>query len=409
MNRYLVGGAVRDKLLGLPIKDRDWVVVGSSPDEMVAKGFQQVGKDFPVFLHPDTKEEHALARTERKSGSGYSGFVCDFGPEIRLEDDLARRDLTINAIAENDKGELIDPYHGAKDLKQGILRHVSPAFVEDPLRVLRVARFYSRLQPLGFRVAETTKNLLRNMAASGELTALTAERVWQEVDRALSEVAPEKFFELLHEVQALPIVLPELVSIFQGEAAEDEAGQALRSLQQAVHLTKSAELRFATICHDLGHSDFEEGTSGGGSQAKESDNVKLARELANRLRIPKRYLELGILACQFQKRISGIFASDSIDKLAILEIMEQADAIRRPERFQDLLLVCEAIAKGQNERLENYPQSSFLREILTRLQSLDIKSLLSTCIDTKDIIQTIKAARLHLIETVIEEHITNSL
>jgi len=258
LNCYLVGGAVRDKLLGLTVKDRDWVVVGSDTNKMLALGFKQVGADFPVFLHPETSEEYALARTERKSGKGYQGFECNSSETVTLEEDLLRRDLTVNAIAEDIHGALIDPYHGAIDLQNRVLRHVSPAFSEDPLRVLRLARFAARFSALGFKIAEETLQLCRQISHSGELTHLSPERVWQETQTALTTNSPEVYFEVLSEVGALEILFPEIAKLFgvpQPEKYHPEIDcgvHALMSLAQATLISTQPSVRFAALIHDLG-------------------------------------------------------------------------------------------------------------------------------------------------------------
>ena len=258
MKIYLVGGAVRDQLLNLPVKDRDWVVVGATPETLLQQGYQQVGKDFPVFLHPDTHEEYALARTERKSGSGYTGFTCYAAPDVTLEDDLQRRDLTINAIAYSAKGEYIDPYHGIDDIHAKLLRHVSDAFSEDPLRVLRVARFAARFAPLGFTIAPETMSLMQEMTNSGELNALTAERVWKETEKALHSQAPQVYFEILHQCGALKILFPEINALFGVPAPKkwhpeiDTGIHTMMVLAMASRLTDDIAVRFSALCHDLG-------------------------------------------------------------------------------------------------------------------------------------------------------------
>lgn len=258
MEKYLVGGCVRDALLGLPVQDKDWVVVGATPAMMLQQGFIQVGKDFPVFLHPETKEEYALARTERKVGSGYYNFICDYEPTVTLEEDLARRDLTINAIAKTMDGKIIDPYGGQNDLQQKILRHVSAAFSEDPVRILRVARFVARFAPLGFSVDPETLQLMQEMVASGEVDALVPERVWQEMHRALQTDAPEVFFTCLRSCGALARIFPQLDCLWGvPQKAEyhpeiDTGEHIILALRQAAKLTSKPEVRFAVLCHDLG-------------------------------------------------------------------------------------------------------------------------------------------------------------
>ncbi|MGL5697276.1 MAG: multifunctional CCA addition/repair protein, partial [Plesiomonas shigelloides] len=258
MQTYLVGGAVRDQLLGLNVTERDWVVVGATPEQLLAQGYQQVGRDFPVFLHPRTHEEYALARTERKQGQGYTGFVCHAAPDVTLEQDLLRRDLTINAIAQAEDGSLTDPYGGQQDLRDRWLRHVSPAFSEDPLRVLRVARFAARFAHLGFRVAPETLALMQQISTSGELTHLTAERVWKETEKALNSAAPDVYFAVLRACGALTVLFPELDNLFGVPAPEkwhpeiDSGIHTLMALQQAAQRAYGPEVRFAVLCHDFG-------------------------------------------------------------------------------------------------------------------------------------------------------------
>ena len=410
MKRYLVGGAVRDRLLGLPTKDRDWVVTGSTPEALLQAGYQQVGKDFPVFLHPVTKEEHALARTERKSGKGYAGFVCDFHPGISLEEDLGRRDLTINAIAEDENGQLIDPFGGAKDLEQGILRHVSPAFAEDPLRILRVARFYSRLQPLGFKVAPETLSLLKNMVSQGELKALTAERVWQEIDRSLNEAAPQRFFELLREINALATILPELDALFEVPHSLESNGEStvglhtLSALHEASKLSTSGEVRFATLCHDFGKADTLNTHTISG-QENQTQGLEFIQNLSKRLRIPKKHTELASLTSLWHAHVHQVFKLNALD---ILNLIEKADALRRPERFNDFLIACEAVARANLKLINNsYRQRRYLNQVLEQLQTLDVRALIQDCENPKEIAATLHQARLNTIKKVSQSFKTS--
>lgn len=306
MNCYLVGGAVRDRLLGYPHSERDWVVVGSTPEQMLAAGFKPVGRDFPVFLHPDTNEEYALARTERKAGRGYHGFVCHSSPDVTLEQDLARRDLTINAMAQTSDGQLIDPYGGRADLEQRLLRHVSPAFAEDPLRVLRVARFAARYHHLGFRVAEPTWALMRDIVASGEIDHLVPERVWKEMSRALMEPDPGVFFRVLAECGALAHLMPELL------AAKSATWAAL---ERAAAREQPAPVRFALLCAELGGP--------------------AARQLCERLKVPNQFRELAVLVANSWRALAGRPTPDQA-----LTLLERSDAQRRPERFDQFLTAC---------------------------------------------------------------------
>ena len=309
MQVYLVGGAVRDELLGRPVAERDWVVVGATPEEMERLGFRPVGREFPVFLHPVTKEEYALARLERKTGAGYRGFATEFSPDVSLEQDLMRRDLTINAMARSADGTLIDPYGGRDDLQQRQLRHVSAAFVEDPVRVLRLARFAARFAGLNFQIAPATGALMQAMVVNGEVAALVPERVWREMERALGEATPEAFFDTLRDCDALRVVLPEL----PWDIADRKA------LQAAVRLTPDASVRFAALMA---------GTE-----------VPVIEALCERLRVPNPYRELALLCARLKDRIQG---AAGIDAAALLDLLESADAFRRPERFDRLLVACGA-------------------------------------------------------------------
>src|SRR6266850_2469926 len=319
MQVYLVGGAVRDELLGRPVAERDWVVVGATSAEMSAQGYQQVGRDFPVFLHPTSHEEYALARTERKSAPGYRGFTVEFAPDVTLEADLARRDLTINAMARASDGSLIDPFGGRADIQHRVLRHVSPAFVEDPVRVLRLARFAARYAPLGFHVADDTLALARRMASSGELDALVPERVWQEIDTGV---------------------------------------HTQMSLAAAAKLSEEKVVRFAALVHDLGKAETPRETLPSHS-GHEERSVRLVNELCTRLRIPNEYRELAVLAARHH---GVVHRAAELRPSTIVDLLDSTDALRRPARFEQLLLACEADARGR-KGLENrdYPQAERLR------------------------------------------------
>ncbi len=364
MKVYLVGGAVRDELLGRPVAERDWVVVGATPQQMLDAGYRQVGKDFPVFLHPDTGEEHALARTERKIGPGYHGFELRFSPDVTLEEDLRRRDLTINAMARAADGTLVDPCGGRSDLEARRLRHVSDAFNEDPVRILRVARFLARFHPLGFTVAPETMARMRAMVAAGEADALVAERVWQETARALAEPAPEAWLRCLRDCGALARILPELDALYgvpQPEQWHPEIDTGLHMelvLQAAAGLTPEPRIRFAALMHDLG-----KGTTPRAAWPKhiahEQRGVRLVRALAERLRVPNDYRELAELAARWH----GIaHRAAELRPRTVLEMLEACDAFRRPERFRELLVACEADHRGRGGFRERpYPQADLLR------------------------------------------------
>ncbi|WP_422138847.1 hypothetical protein [Endozoicomonas sp. ALC020] len=344
MDIFLVGGAVRDRLLGLPLKDHDWVVVGSSPEQMTEQGFQPVGQDFPVFLHPDTKEEYALARTERKSGHGYTGFVFHTAPDVTLEEDLIRRDLTINAMAQDDLGNIYDPYGGQKDLEQKLLRHVSPAFQEDPLRILRVARFAARFHHLGFRVAPETLELMSSMIDRGEASYLVPERIWQETTRALSEPDPEIFFEVLSECHAINAVMPEWAPFLR------ENSTGIKALRTAAIQQASCDVRFAVTF---------------ASEKELSRDLLTA--LSKRLKTPSQFSELASLT--FQHSAYLIEHAEALEAEQLMILFENTDAFRRSERFDAFLKASRCIAVAQKKTLSESHQSQ-------------IKSLLSLCLST---------------------------
>ena len=327
MQIYLVGGAVRDALLKINIKDKDWVVVGSTPEQLLDLGYSQVGADFPVFLHPKTKEEYALARTERKSGSGYQGFICDFSPNISLEDDLLRRDLTINAMAQKDDGSLVDPYNGQQDIKDKKLRHVSDAFSEDPLRVLRVARFAARFAHLGFTIADETLKLMRDIAASGELAHLTQERVWQETERALGESKPWVYFQVLRDCDALAIIFPELDRLFgvpqpEKHHPEIDCGiHTLMVLEQACKLTDDVNVRWASLLHDLGKGLTRESLLPS-HHGHEQSGEQLVIELNQRLKTPNEFKDLSRLVCVWHTHVHRAF---ELNAKTILKFFSKID------------------------------------------------------------------------------------
>jgi tRNA nucleotidyltransferase (CCA-adding enzyme) len=363
MQVYLVGGAVRDGLLGLPVKERDWVVVGGSREELLRLKYREVGRDFPVFLHPDSHEEYALARRERKVSPGYRGFAVEFGPEVTLEEDLARRDLTINAIAQSADGSLLDPHGGRRDLDARVLRHVSPAFVEDPVRVLRVARFAARFAPLGFHVAPETLALMHDMVERREVDALVAERVWQETEKALGEPKSSEFFRVLRECGALKVIYPEIDALFgvpqpaQWHPEIDTGVHTLMVLDQACALSADPKVRFAAVMHDLGKGTTrrEEWPSHRGHEER---SVALLDALCARLRVPGDYRELGVIVARYHGNVHRAF---ELKPKTVLEFMERADAFRRPARFAEALLACEADSRGRTG-LESvpYPQRDYL-------------------------------------------------
>lgn len=332
---YLVGGAVRDQLLGYPIKERDYVVVGASPEDMIKQGFRLIGKDFPVFLHPKTHEEYALARTERKTGPGYKGFACYAAPDVSLEDDLKRRDLTINAMAQTSRGDLFDPFQGQKDIENKLLRHVSSAFSEDPVRILRVARFMARFAPLGFQVAKETMTLMKSMVSSGEVHALVAERVWQEFSRALIEPAPQAFIKTLYDCGALAILFPELQELYTNyERIAHQPTQNqhhfLSVLEKAVVLTDDPQVRFAAIFCDFGKGVARKETQTG---------VHKIQALCHRYRIPSAYESLTVTAAAYHLLCHRAL---DLDAQALYSLLEKTDAFRQSSRLDQFLLVCEA-------------------------------------------------------------------
>ena len=374
MQVFLVGGAVRDEQLGISLRERDWCVVGATPEILIADGYKQVGKDFPVFLHPTTSEEYALARTERKTGPGYHGFAFDFSADVSIEDDLSRRDLTINAIAKDDEGKLIDPHGGLKDIEKRVLRHVSDAFSEDPVRILRVAKFAARFSALGFRISGETMTLMRSMVDAGEIDALVADRVWKETEEALRGNNPRVFFEVLRNCGALERLFPELDALFgvpQPAKWHPEIDTGLHTmlvLDQAEQRSPELAVRFAALTHDLGKGTTPKNVlpSHPGHEAR---GARLVRELANRLPIPKSCRDLGVMVAQFHTHCHQ--ALELCNK-TILDLLEKTDAFRRPERFEHFLIACEADAKGRTG-LENrpYPQSDFLRGAFAAASSVD--------------------------------------
>ena len=374
MQRYLVGGAVRDKLLGRPLGERDWVLVGARPDELLAAGYRQVGKDFPVFLDPHSGDECALARTERKSGSGYTGFAVHAAPDVTLEEDLLRRDLTVNAMAEAEDGRIIDPYGGRADLDARLLRHVSPAFVEDPLRVLRVARFAARYHHLGFTVAAQTIALMAEIARSGELSALVPERVWRETQRALGERDPQIYFAVLRECAALGEIFPEIERLFgvpQKARWHPEIDTGIHNqmvLEQTAGLSESPLARFAALCHDLGKATTPADILPS-HHGHEERGAKIAEAMCARLRAPREYRDIAVLTARWHTHCHRAF---ELRADTLLKTLEGSDALRRPQRFELFLLACEGDARGRLGFEDNdYPQADYFRGALATAQSID--------------------------------------
>ena len=394
MRVYQVGGSVRDRLLGLPVQDRDWVVVGSTPEALRALGYRQVGRDFPVFLHPETGEEYALARTERKTAPGYRGFAVHADPGVTLEEDLRRRDVTINAMALDEGGELIDPFGGREDLRLRRLRHVSPAFVEDPVRILRVARFAARL---GFSVAAETLALMRAMVEAGEVDALTPERVWTELERALGEADPGRFVEVLRECGALARLFPELDALFGvPQRAEyhpevDTGAHVLLVLAQAARLSPDPLVRFAALVHDLG-----KGTTPSGEWPRhvghEDRGAALVEALCERYRAPVEFRELGVLTA----RLHGLcHRALELRPETVLRLLESADAFRRPERFERMLLACEADFRGRAGWADrSYPQGDALRSARSAAAAVQVRPLLDQGLSGLDLANALRGLRV---------------
>ena len=406
LQRYLVGGAVRDKLLNIDSYDKDWVVVGSTPQQMESLGFTAVGKDFPVFLHPKTKEEHALARTERKSGSGYTGFECYFAPDVSLEEDLMRRDLTINAIAQDDEGNLHDPYHGQRDLSDRILRHVSDAFVEDPLRVLRVARFAAKLHHLNFTIAPETMTMMATIVESGELAHLTAERVWQEWHKSLSTPHPEVFLSVLKECGALAVVLPEIDALFgvpQPEKWHPEIDTGIHTLmvaQQAALLSPSLPVRFAAQVHDLGKGVTPQ-TEWPSHKMHCHTGVKIIKKLCERVRVPNEFRDLALLVCE---QHSNIHRAGELKPTTFLKVLNKFDVWRKPDRLNDILLCCQADHAGR-KGLEDqpYPQKARFEAAYQAALQVEVKAIIADGFQGKDIREEQEKRRAAAIESALAE------
>ncbi|GAB5413366.1 MAG: fused tRNA nucleotidyltransferase/2',3'-cyclic phosphodiesterase/2' nucleotidase/phosphatase Cca [Congregibacter sp.] len=401
MQTYLVGGAVRDSLLGYPVKERDWVVVGASPALLLERGYTQVGKDFPVFLHPQSKEEYALARTERKQGHGYAGFAVHYDSSVTLEEDLQRRDLTVNAMAMDDQGELIDPYGGQQDLERRLLRHVSPAFVEDPLRVLRVARFAARYAHLGFRVADTTIQLMRDIVAQGELTHLSIERIWVEMERALRERDPQVFIEVLQDCGALQALMPEVQALFGvPQRAEhhpeiDTGLHTLMVMQQAAKLRGSSRVVFAALTHDLGKAVTPPDVLPS-HRAHEQRGLPLVEQLCERLAVPKAHRALALRVCEHHLNCHRV---KELRGKTLLKLLEHIGALTSKEKLEEFLLSCEADARGRLG-FENsvYPQADYLRRACEIAATVSARDVAHLQLSGKAIGEAIRAERSRRLE-----------
>jgi tRNA nucleotidyltransferase (CCA-adding enzyme) len=404
MEIYLVGGAVRDKLLGFPVLEKDWVVVGETPESMVKQGFRPVGKDFPVFLHPQSHDEYALARTERKTAPGYKGFAVHASPEVSLEQDLIRRDLTINAMAMTQQGQLIDPYGGQQDLENKIFRHISPAFAEDPVRILRVARFAARYKYLGFTLAEETRELMQSMVAAGEVDYLVPERVWAELLKGLKEQSPSAFFYILKDCTALEKIFPEINCLFgvpQPEKYHPEIDTGLHSmlcLEQAAQLSTSPEVRFAALVHDLGKGitpkDIWPHHYG-----HEENGLHVLEKLCARLRVPNSFKTLAMHVMQYHTHCHKAFelrASTLTDVLAML------GAFKTKNTLPEFLLACEADAKGRTgfEHV-TYPQAEMIKLAAKSAASIDTSAILNSELQGEKIGEAIRRLRIKAVAEVI--------
>jgi tRNA nucleotidyltransferase (CCA-adding enzyme) len=406
MQVYLVGGAVRDRLLGRAVKERDWVVVGATPGELERAGYIPVGRDFPVFLHPRTKEEHALARTERKVGPGYRGFTTEFSPAVTLEDDLRRRDLTVNAMAEDDTGRIVDPYGGQRDLDARLLRHVSAAFAEDPVRILRVARFAARYAPLGFRIADETLALMRQMVAAGEANALVAERVWAETEKALGEERPDVFVQVLHDCGALKVVYPEIDALFGVPQPEkwhpeiDTGVHQLLSLREAVKLGGGVAVRFAVLMHDLGKA-LTPAEVLPAHHGHEDAGVAPVETLCERLRVPNYLRELAVITARHHTHVHRAF---ELRADTLLRTLESCDALRRGDRFADFLLACEADARGRTG-LEHraYPQREYFARVRDAAAAVQLTADERVGLSGEQIGQELRRRRIAAVEKVKEQ------
>jgi tRNA nucleotidyltransferase (CCA-adding enzyme) len=401
MKVYLVGGAVRDEQLGLPVTERDWCVVGATPAEMREAGYRQVGKDFPVFLHPDSGEEYALARTERKTAAGYHGFEFHTDPGVTIEDDLGRRDLTINAIAKDDSGEIVDPHGGLADIRDRVLRHVSGAFVEDPVRVLRVARFAARFSSLGFEIAPETMALMRSMTDNGEIDALVPDRVWKETELALLGRDSRVYFETLRACGALAVLFPEVDRLFgtpqpvQWHPEVDTGVHVMMVLDQAEKLSPDLEVRFAALVHDLGKGTTRKHALPS-HPGHEGRGVKLIRRLAERLPVPNACRDLGMLVSEYHTHCHRAF---ELRASAILKMLEATDAFRRPHRFEQFLIACEADARGR-KGLEDrsYAQVELLRGAFAAAGAVDTAAIAAQH-EGRKIGDAIRSERLAAVET----------
>lgn len=404
MDIYQVGGCVRDRLLGLPVKDHDWVVVGADAKAMLAQGFRPVGKDFPVFLHPQTHEEYALARTERKTAPGYHGFAFYAAPDVSLEADLQRRDLTINAMAQTENGEIIDPFGGQQDLQAGILRHVSPAFAEDPVRVLRLARFAARF---GFQVADDTKQLITEMIAAGELDHLVAERVWQETAKALSENTPSRFFYTLREVGALSILFPEIDRLFgvpqhpKWHPEVDTGVHVMLVLDEAAKLSDDLAVRFAALCHDLGKGETPADILPS-HQGHEARSIQLTEQMCQRLKVPKELQTLAVKVAELHTEVHRLFELPAEN---ILQVFEKLDSFRRPQRFAQFMLAGEADFRGRPGYQDaEMPTKAVFEACFAAAAEVKTDAFVKAGLQGPAIAEALKKARLQAIDNTLQPY-----
>ncbi len=405
MKTFLVGGAVRDSLLNYPVKEKDWVVIGETPESMIQQGFKPVGKDFPVFLHPQTHDEYALARTERKTAPGYKGFIVHAANDVTLEQDLIRRDLTINAMAMDDKGEIIDPYQGQQDLERRILRHVSPAFSEDPVRILRIARFAARYAHLGFTVADETQELMRTMVNNAETEHLVAERVWAELAKALSEKTPSAFFYTLKECQALAVIFPEINQLFgipQVKKYHPEVDTGLHSLlclEQACLLSDKTEVRLAALLHDLGKSATDK-SKWPSHHGHEQKGLPLLEQFCLRLRVPKNFQILASQVMNYHTHCHRVF---ELKASTIVDMLNNLKTFKKDHKLNDFVLACEADAKGRTGMEHNaYPQADYLIALAQTANQIDSSSVLTGNLKGAEIGAAIRNLRIQAIKNYIK-------
>ena len=406
MQVYRVGGAIRDEILGLEVKDTDWVITGSTPEAMIAAGYLPIGKDFPVFLHPESKEEYALARTEKKTGRGYAGFTFNTDPNITIEQDLSRRDLTINAIAEDDQGNIVDPFNGRQDIQDRVLRHISEAFVEDPVRVLRIARLAARFAHLGFRIADETKELIHEIGQSGELDSLVPERVWSELNSVLSEKDPQEFFSSLRKCGVLTILFPEIDNLFgipqtaKYHPEIDTGIHLMMALKKSAELGQDNDVKFAVLMHDLGKANTPADILPG-HRGHEQRGIILTRQFCEKWRVPKAFTELALMTCEFHTHVHRAY---ELNPKTLLNLFMSTDVFRRPERFEKMTQACLSDARGRTH-FENdpYPQAAYLNRLVQKLNQLDLKEVLNSGKQGKKLSDAIYNFRLEYLKAIVEK------